>query len=171
MDIAAMVEVVIKLVIFLPIVTIIGFWLFTAWFVDKTLVTEEFVIGLALLFGAFALGVKSIESGGWGFMGVLGVVYVALLMLAAWEYIYWRRAEMQHLREEVARYQHAIDIDPTAIAAYSLLGQTYLKLSRFEEAEEMLRKAVEMDPEARAERRLLERARLRQGGPPRWWSD
>jgi len=164
-----MVEVAIKLAIFMPIITLIGFWLVTAWFVERTLVLEEFVVGMGLLFGAFAIGVKSIQSGTWGFLGVLGAVYVALLALAAWEYIYWRRAEMQHLKSEVARYQHAIDLDPKAIGAYSLLGQTYLKLSRFDEAREVLEKAVELDPESRPDRRLLERARIRQGGPPRWW--
>ncbi len=68
-----------------------------------------------------------------------------------------------------ARYQRAIERDPTAIAAYSLLGETYLKLRMFDEAEAALEQAVQMDPESKSDRSLLRRARMKEGGPAKWW--
>ncbi len=164
-------ETILKLVVFMPVMGVVAWWLFSAWFVEKALHFEEFAVGAGLWVIAFLVGVSSILRGGWGSFTVLGFVYLALLALAAWEYVYWRRKEMEHLRREVARYQRALETDPTAVAAYSLLGQTYLKLRQFEAAEAALEKAVEMDPEGRAERSLLRRARAREGVPRRWWAD
>ena len=169
LDLTLLAETILKLVIFLPIMGLIGWWLFSAWFVDRALTAEEFVGGSVLLFLAFMFGVKTILLGGWGFFGILALVYLALLTLAIGEYVQWRRVELKHLHDELARYQRAIALDPTAIGAYSLLGATHLKLSQFEEAAAVLEKAVELDPESKQDRRLLERARRREGGPARWW--
>ena len=169
LDLTLLAETILKLVIFLPIMGLIGWWLFSAWFVDRALTAEEFVGGSVLLFLAFMFGVKTILLGGWGSLGIVALVYLALLTLAVWEYVHWRRVELRHLHAEIARYRRALELDPTAIGAYSLLGATHLKLSQFEEAAEALEKAVELDPESKQDRRLLERARRREGGPARWW--
>ena len=169
LDTSLLVDTLIKLAIFLPIMGLVGWWLCSAWLVEKTLHIEEFAVGVGLWAIGFGVGVGSIIHGGWSSMTVVALVFVVLLALAVWEYDHWRRVEMKHLYSEVARYRRAIERDPTAVAAYSLLGETHLKLYQFEEAEEALGKAVEMDPEAKRERRLLEKARRREGGPPKWW--
>ena len=171
LDLTLLAETVLKLAIFLPMMGMIGWWLFSAWFVDRALHTDEFVVGSMLLFIAFMFGVTSIMHGGWGVFGVLAIVYVALLTLAVWEYVHWRRVELQHLHSEVIRYQRAIELDPKATGAYSLLGATYLKLYRYDEAIAMLEKALELDPESKEDRRLLARARRGEGGPERWWRE
>ncbi len=170
-DVELLINTIIKLVFFLPIMGLVGWWLASAWLVERSLHFEEFLVGAGLWLIAFLAGVNSILHGGWGSMTILALVYGALLMLAVWEYVYWRRKELQHLQSEVARYQHAIEVDPTATGAYSLLGETHLKLRQFEEAEAALGKALELDPESRADRRMLERARRREGGPRKWWAD
>ncbi len=166
----AIVERGIKLVIFMPVMGLTAWWLFSAW-LEKVLSFEETAVGAGLWAFAFLLGAISIVRGGWGFVGVLGSVYVLLLALASWEYISARKMEQQHLREEVERYQQAIDLDPRNAAAYAFLGATYLKLSRFTEAEAMLSKALELEPESRMERRLLAQARSHQPRLPRRWAD
>ena len=50
LDLALLAETILKLVIFLPIMGLIGWWLFSAWFVDRALTAEEFVGGSVLLF-------------------------------------------------------------------------------------------------------------------------
>jgi tetratricopeptide (TPR) repeat protein len=155
----------------MPIMGVVAWWLFSAWFTDKSLHFEEFVVGAGLWLIAFSFGVNSILHGGWGSMTVVGVVYAALLGLAVWEYLYWRRRELQHLQRELVRYQRAIEHDPTATAAYSLLGETHLKLRQYEDAEAALEKALALDPESRKDRSLLRRAQAKEGGPPKWWAD
>jgi tetratricopeptide (TPR) repeat protein len=164
------VERAIKLAIFMPVMGLTAWWLFSAW-LEKSLSTEETIVGGGLWASAFILGALSIVHGGWGFMGILGSVYVLLLGLATWEYISARKMEQDHLRDEVEKYRHAIDLDPRNAAAYSFLGATYLKLSRFGEAEEMLAKALELEPESRMDRRLLTQARQHQPRLPRHWAD
>ncbi len=164
------VERAIKLVIFMPIMGLTAWWLFSAW-LEKALSFEEVVIGGALWCSAFVLGAISIVHGGWGFLGVLSMVYVLLLALAVWEYISARKIDQQHLQDEVERYRHAIDLDPRNAAAYSFLGATYLKLSRFAEAEEILLRALELEPESRMDRKLLAQARGHQARLPQHWTD
>lgn len=168
-NVSLLVETVIKLIIFMPIMGLVGWWLFWAWFSDKEITAEEFGVGAVLWAVAFCIGARSIMLGGWSSFTVLGFVYLGLLTVAVSQYLHWRRVELQHLQSEVTRYQRAIEKDSTAIAAYSLLGQTYLKLRRFDEAEAALQRALEMDPESKDDRRFLEKARRREGGPPKWW--
>lgn len=165
---AVVVERAIKLVIFISVMGMVAWWLFSAW-LEKALSLNEAAIGGGLWAFAFMLGAISIVNRGWGFLGILGLVYVLLLALACWEYISARKMEQDHLREEVEKYRHAIELDPKNIAAYSFLGATYLKLSRFEEAEEMLQTALELDPESKLDRRLLAQARGHQSRLPRHW--
>lgn len=166
----AIVERGLKLVIFMPVMGLTAWWLFSAW-LDKVLSFEETAVGAGLWAFAFLLGAISIVRGGWGFLGVLGLVYVLLLALASWEYISARKMDQQHLQEEVARYRHAIELDSKSAAAYAFLGATYLKLRLFPEAEAALTRALELEPESRMGRKLLAQARSRQARLPRRWAD
>ena len=157
-EIVAIVERLFKAFIFVPCMALIGWWVFSAW-LEKTLTSAEAAVGLVLLAGAFLLGVTSIVTGGWGFLAVLGLVYVALLMLAAWEYVYWRRREREHLREEIRRYEEAITRDPGNAAAYSFLGKTHLTLGNVPEALAALEQALALDPESKKDLALLRQAR------------
>ena len=149
-----------KALIFVPTIALIGWWIFTN-LLDRTLTLEEAATGFLLLGAAFALGVISIISGGWGFLGVIAVVYLALVALLVWEYIYWRRREREHHLSEITRYQQAIEQDPTNAAAYSFLGENLMRLRRFDEAQEAFEKALQLDPESKRDRRLLRLAKER----------
>jgi tetratricopeptide (TPR) repeat protein len=157
-DIVAILERAFKAFIFVPCMALVAWWLFGAW-LDKTLTFPEAAIGMTLLAGAFVLGVVSIVAGGWGFLGLLGLIYIVLFAFLSWEYIYWRRREQEHLRQEVERYQAAIARDPLNAAAYSFLGQTFLKLRRIDEAVRALEQALKLDPESRQDRYLMQQAR------------
>lgn len=143
-----------KALIFVPTIALIGWWIFTN-LLDHTLSLEEAAVASALLLAAFILGVISIVRGGWGFLAVIAVVYLAIVGLVVWEYIYWRRREREHHLAEIDRYRQAVERDPTNAAAYSFLGENLLRLSRFDEAQEALEKALRLDPESKRDRRLL----------------
>jgi len=157
-EIVAIVERLFKAFIFVPCMALIAWWLFSAW-LDSTLTLGEAAVGTTLLAGAFLVGVVSIVSGGWGFLGVLGFIYLALLGILAWEYIYWRRRERQHLLKAVETYEAAIESDPQNAAAYSFLGKTLLALRRVDEAVTAIERAVALDPESKKDGNLLRDAR------------
>jgi tetratricopeptide (TPR) repeat protein len=154
----AIIERLFKAFVFVPCMGLIGWWIFSGW-LDNTLSWNEAVIGTILLAAAFALGVISIVSGGWGFVGVLALIYIALLSLLVWEYVYWRRKEREHLFAEVERYQDAIARDPRNAAAYSYLGKTHLALRQPDEAMSALQQALGLDPESHTDRSLMVQAR------------
>ena len=159
-----------KAMIFVPMMALIAWWLLSN-LLDKTLTFNEALVGFALLGLAFFIGVVSIILGGWGFLGVTAFVYLILLGLACWEYIYWRRREREHYREQIEVYQAAIENDPTNVAAYSFLGAAHLRLRDFEQAETALQKALELDPESKKDKALLKRTRERRAYLPRRWPD
>jgi len=103
--------------------------------------------------------VTSIVSGGWGFLGILAIIYILLLSILVWEYVYWRRREHQHLLDEVGKYQDAIALDPKNAAAYSFLGNTHLALGNPDEAIAAIEQALALDPESHTDRSLMIRAR------------
>ncbi len=154
-----------KAAVLVPVLGVVSWWIFTNW-LDRTLTLPEAVIGFSLVGSAFLLGVISIVRGGWGFVGVLALVYAAVLVLAAWEYLYWRRREKEHCLSEVGRYRSAIEKDPTNAAAHSFLAENLLKLSRFDEARAALERALELDPQSNRDRRLLKRAEERRARVP-----
>ena len=156
----AIIERLFKALIFVPMIALVGWWIFSSW-LDKTLDLQEAGIGFFLLGTAFFLGVISIVRGGWGFLGIVAFIYLALIGLLVWEVIYWRRREKEHHLSEVARYQDAIEHDPANAAAYSFLAQNLLALSRFDEAETALNAALELDPQSKRDRRLLRQAKER----------
>ncbi|MFB3881122.1 MAG: tetratricopeptide repeat protein [Armatimonadota bacterium] len=156
----AIIERTLKALVFVPTIGLVGWWILSGW-LDRTLGAEEAFVGMGLLLVAFALGVGSIVRGGWGFLGVIAVVYLALMALAAHEYTYWRRREHDHYVDEVSRYKAAIERDPRNAAAYSFLAQACLRLGRFDEAEAALEIALELDPDSKKDRRLLRLARER----------
>ncbi len=159
-DAVAIIERLFKAMIFVPTIALVAWWIIAGW-MDRTLGPEETCIGLGLLGTAFALGVISIINGGWGFLGIIAVVYLALVALLAYEYVYWRRREHEHYLSEVEKYKAAIERDPNNAAAYSFLGQAYLWLGQFDEAEAALETALERDPQSKKDRRLLTQARER----------
>lgn len=159
-----------KALIFVPMMALIAWWIFGS-LLDKSITFHEALLGFALLGLALFIGVVSIIVGGWGFLGVMAFIYLALLGLACWEYIYWRRREREHCREQIEVYRTAIENDPTNAAAYSFLGATYLRLRDFEQAEAALQKALELDPESRKDKALLKRVRERRASLPRRWPD
>jgi tetratricopeptide (TPR) repeat protein len=159
-EVLAIVERLFKAAILVPTLGLVSWWIFTNW-LDRTLTLQEAVIGFCLVGSAFLLGVISIIRGGWGFLGILALVYAAILVLAAWEYVYWRRREREHCLSEVARYRSAIERDPMNAAAHSFLGENLLKLSRFDEARAALDRALELDPQSERDRRLLKQAEER----------
>jgi tetratricopeptide (TPR) repeat protein len=148
---------IIKAFFFVPVMGLIGWWIFSAY-LEKALSLLEAVSGLFLLGVAILLGTVSIANGGWGFLGILGLVYLTLLALAAWEYIYHAKKKQEFLAEEIEKYNLAIERDPTNAAAYSYLGRTYMKLNRGKEAVEALEKAIAIDPTSRYEATYLQHA-------------
>ena|GEM_PF-1675509 len=166
----AVIERLFKALIFVPTIALVGWWIF-ANFLDRTLTIQEAFFGFLLLGVAFVFGVVSIVAGGWGFVGIMAIVYLAILALVTWEYVYWRRREKEHYLAEVEKLRNAIEKDPTNAAAYSFLGESLVKLSRFEEAQEMFERALELDPESKRDRRLLRQARERRTQYPWMRSD
>jgi len=159
-DLIAIIERLFKALIFVPTIGLVAWWIFSAW-LDRTLGAQEAWIGLGLLATAFALGVISIIAGGWGFLGIIALVYLAVVALTAHEYTYWRRREHDHYLAEVERYKAAIERDPSNAAAYSFLGESCLRLGRFDEAEAAFELALELDRESKRDRRLLRLAQQR----------
>jgi cytochrome c-type biogenesis protein CcmH/NrfG len=159
-DLIAIIERLFKALIFVPTIALVAWWIFSAW-LDRTLGAQEAWIGLGLLATAFALGVISIIAGGWGFLGIIALVYLAVVVLAAYEYTYWRHRERDHYLAEVERYKEAIKRDPSNVAAYSFLGEACLRLGRFDEAEAAFELALELDPDSKRDRRLLQLAQQR----------
>ena len=157
------VERLLKAAVFVPIIALVAWWIFTS-LLDNTLSPGEAAVGFGLLGAASLLGVISIIRGGWGFLGVLALVYVAGLGLVAWEYVYWRRSEQQRLLADIEKYQETIARDPRNAAAYSFLGETYLRLRSFDEAGAALQKALELAPESKRDLKLLKLARERRSG-------
>ena len=147
-----------KAAILVPTLGLVSWWIFTNW-LDHTLTLLEAAIGWCLVGAAFLLGVISIISGGWGFIGILALVYAAILALAVWEYVYWRQREREHCLSEVGRYRSAAEKDPMNAAAHSFLAENLLKLGRFEEARAALEKALVLDPESKRDQQLLRVAR------------
>jgi tetratricopeptide (TPR) repeat protein len=164
-EVLGIIERLFKAAILVPTLGLVSWWIFTNW-LDRTVTLQEAVIGYCLVGAAFLLGVISIIRGGWGFIGILALIYAAILALAVWEYVYWRRRERDHCQSEVARYRSAIEKDPMNAAAYSFLGENLLKLSRFEEARAELEKALELDPQSARDRRLLREAEERRARIP-----
>jgi tetratricopeptide (TPR) repeat protein len=164
-DLEAIVERFFKAAVFVPIMVLVAWWLFSGW-MDRALSAEEAGIGLALTASAFFVGVASIASGGWGFLGVIGLVFCALLALAVWQYVYWRRHERDQLLSDLQTYEDAIERDPSNAAAYSFLGEVHLRLRNFDEATAEFEKALELDPESGKDRKLLQRARERRAHFP-----
>lgn len=153
-------ERVFKAVIFVPITVLIAWWLLSNW-LDRALTTKDALIGCALLALASLFGLASILRGGWGFLGILAFIYCALLAVACWQYIDWRRREKQRLLEDVARYREAIARDPGNAAAHSFLGESHLKLGNFDDATAALERALELDPKSKRDKELLRQARER----------
>jgi len=150
-----------KALIFVPVIALVTWWIISSWLVEQTLNAHEALIGLGFVSIAFVLGVISIRSGGWGFLLIIAVVYIAILSLAAWQYIYWRQREKEYYLGQVEKFHEAIEQDPRNIAAYSFLGEAYLRLGEFAEAEAALETALKMDPESKRDRRLLRLAKQR----------
>ncbi len=160
------IERLLKAAIFVPVMALAAWWILSNW-MDGTLTPREAVVGFALVGAAFLLGVLSIIAGGWGFLGVIGLLYVAVLGIATWEYLYWRRREKEHLLSEIEKYEQAIERDGTNAAAYSFLGEAHLKLRHFEEAAAAFEKALALSPESKRDRKLLKQAQQRRG-PSKW---
>ncbi len=156
----AIIERLFKAFVFVPTMGLVAWWIFSAW-LDRSIGADEAWIGFGLTGAAFALGVVSIIRGGWGFIGILALIYAALVALLAYEYVYWRRREREHYEGEVVRFRAEIERDPRNAAAYTFLGDACLRLGRFDEAETALQAALGLDPESRKDRRLLAQARER----------
>jgi tetratricopeptide (TPR) repeat protein len=154
----AIIERLFKAALFVPIMGVLAWWLFASW-LDRTLSLAEVGIGFALVAVGFFLGVATIISGGWGFLAIIALVFAALLALVSWQYVYWRRREREQLLTDIRMYAVAIEQDPSNAAAHSFLGETHLKLRNFGEATAGFEKALELDPESRRDRKLLQWAR------------
>lgn len=160
-----------KAFVFVPVMALVAWWIISNWLVEQTLNANEAVIGLGFLAVAFFLGVCSIISGGWGFLAIIAFIYIAGLSLLTWQYIYWRQREKEYYLGQVEKFHEAIEQDPSNIAAYSFLGEAYLRLGEFAEAEAALETALQMDPESKRDRRLLQLAKERRTQYPWMRSD
>ncbi|NIM05294.1 MAG: tetratricopeptide repeat protein [Armatimonadetes bacterium] len=152
------IERLLKAAVFVPVIALVGWWLFSN-VLDKTLSFWEAAAGFFLLGIAFVLGVVSIVFGGWGFWGIIGIIVAAVIGLLIWQYMHLAGRQDQFLADEISKYQEAIERDPLNAAAYSFLGQTYLKLGCAEEAVEAFEEALRLDPESRQDRSFLKRAK------------
>lgn len=160
-DLASFIEGAFKGLILTACTGLIAWWLLANWF-DKTIDLAEAAVGAGLLAIAFLLGLGSIVRGGWGFLGVVAIVYSVLLTLACWEYLYWRQRERQHWLGEIDRYQEALQRDPANAAAYSFLGDACMKVRDYDQAVAAFEKALQLEPESKKDRVLLARAKERQ---------
>ncbi len=157
----AIIERLFKAALLVPTIGLVAWWIASNWLVEQTITDIEALVGFVIVGTAFSLGLISIITGGWGFLGIIALVYLIIVSVATWEYTYWRKREKEHYLEEIEKYKEAIEHDPTNAAAYSFLGQVCLRLSRFDEAEAALEKAVELDPKSKRDQSLLEQARER----------
>lgn len=156
----AIIERIYKAAILVPVLAVTGWWVVTNW-MEGTLQLRQAVIALALLAAAFSIGVVWIASGGWSFLSLLVVIYAALVGFAVWGYTAVRNCERSQLLEQVDACRETLEADPGNGGAWSYLGEAYLRLRRFEEAQEALERALELDPESRRDRALLQQARER----------
>lgn len=72
--------------------------------------------------------------------------------------VFSRKYRRQMWEQDIIRFQKGIDFDSKNVAAYSYLGDTYIKLGRLDEAIESYRKALDIDPKLIEERKKLEKA-------------
>jgi len=91
----------------------------------------------------------------------------ALLLLGAAGYVGFqysvkladRRLNRSFDNEDIAKYLEAIDLDPTNVAAHSLLADVYRRQGRDEEALKEYEIAVQMSPNLQEERYWVQRLR------------
>jgi tetratricopeptide (TPR) repeat protein len=86
---------------------------------------------------------------------VIGAIMLAMHFLPEYFSLKYRR---QMWEQDIIRFQKGIDFDAKNVAAYSFLGDTYIKLGRLDEAIESYRKALDIDPKLIEEKKKLEKA-------------
>ena len=94
---------------------------------------------LAVLIGAAVHGANKLPRA-----YRIGACGLALAVVAVLGTLTWRQAGIY--RDEVTFFRHVVAFNPEARGAHSNLGGALVKLKRFEEAEEQLGRALELDP-------------------------
>ena len=132
-----------------------AYWILSAAF-EKELAAWE---ALALIFGliAFAGVAIRLSKTGWffPFLGIIGIIAVVIIYLPP---LLSDKKRREMWCDDIIKYRQALDFDPLNVAAYSFLGDAYLKLGDIDQAIENYRKAIELDPKLIEEKQKLAHA-------------
>jgi len=151
-----------SLVLSMAICAAIGFagghMILSALFARKITGREAFLLASGLLVLLF-LCVSMALRGGPGVILLLLAVAGAALAFRLLALAADRRLTKGIVEEEIAKYQHAMEVDPSNTAAHSLLADTYRRIGQLEPAIEEYQAALSLDSSLRQERYWLERLR------------
>ena len=135
-----------------------GYMILSALFARKITGREAFLLTSGLLVLSFVCVSMALRGGPGIILLLLAVAGAALVFrLLAWAAE--RRITKGIVEEEIANYQHAMEVDPKNTAAHSLLADTYRELGQLESAIEEYQAALSLDSSLRQERYWLERLR------------
>lgn len=123
---------------------------------EKELQPWEAVLLLAVDLLLLGVAVK-LTGTAWLFLFLL-LVGATLAVVEYLPVIFSQKHRRELWESDILRFQKGIDFDPKNVAAYSYLGDTYMKLGRFSEAVESYRKAVDLEPNSIEEKKKLEKA-------------
>jgi tetratricopeptide (TPR) repeat protein len=132
--------------------------LIVAWF-DRELAAWEAALLLCALLGFGSLALKLSDSL-WFYPLLAGTLIVMMILRTIPARIAERRKQ-EMLQADIEAYQKALDFDPRNVAAYSFLGDTYMRTGDVDRAIEYYRKALEVDPKLLEEKKKLEKAERR----------
>ena len=133
----------------------IGWRLLTALF-EKELALWEAMVLFSCLFAFAGMAIRLSESA--LFFPFLLLTGILIAGLRYYPQILEERRRHGIIAEDLQRCRQALDFDPLNVAAYSLMGDIYMRLGDYDEAIANYRKAVELDPKASAEQDKLEGA-------------
>lgn len=135
--------------------------LFRAWFLDQTISTSGAVVGAAVLISLMAAVVK-LWGSIWGYLIVFLVLAVSLATPYVTEHL--DRAATQRMYEsDIAAYRRAVSADPANVAAWSAMGDAYMRMGQVNEAIQAYQEAMQRSPRPREEEPKLKKALDRQG--------
>jgi tetratricopeptide (TPR) repeat protein len=133
----------------------IGWRLLAALF-EKELALWEAMVLFSCLFAFAGLAIRLAESNlFYPFLLLAGLVIAAVRY---YPQILEEKRRRSIIAEDLQRCRQALDFDPLNVAAYSLMGDIYMRLGELDEAIANYRKAIELDPKASAEQDKLDGA-------------
>jgi tetratricopeptide (TPR) repeat protein len=130
-------------------------WIFGEY-LDKTLEAWEAAGLMALDIVLLAVAIQLMPTIFY-YPFLLGLVGLAYL-ISYIPQVRSARARRNLWEDDLLRFQRAIDFDPKNVAAYSFMGDTYLKLDDLDNAIESWHKALELQPSLKPEQEKIRKA-------------